>query len=191
MSEEELQGALQGLLYVCGDEGLVVKDAARVLEISEEEAAQHLHQLKDWMQTNMPGLQLKEFGSKFQMVTSEAAAPYIEKLADVPDKANLSQAALETLAIVAYNQPVTKAEIDDIRGVKSEKAVQTLVNKALIIDAGRAQTTGRPIIYQTTERFLEYFDIPSIKELPDLHDKSEDESADEADLFFDQLNEES
>ncbi|MDQ0299509.1 segregation and condensation protein B [Salibacterium salarium] len=189
MSEEELQGALQGLLYVCGDEGLVVHDAARVLGISEEETTQYLNQLKDWMQLNMPGLQLKNYGSKFQMVTSEEAAPYIEKLAEVPEKNNLSQAALETLAIIAYNQPVTKAEIDDIRGVKSEKAVQSLVNKALVIDAGRAQTPGRPIIYQTTERFLEYFNIPSIQELPDLHESIEEET-EEADLFFNQLDEE-
>ncbi|MFZ4452213.1 SMC-Scp complex subunit ScpB [Salibacterium aidingense] len=190
MNEEEHQHILQGLLYVCGDEGLSIQDAARVLDLSEEETVQQLNNLKEWVQSHLGGLQVKQFGSKYQLVTNEAVAPYIEKLAEVPHKAKLSQAALETLAIIAYNQPITRIEIDDIRGVKSEKAVQTLVNKALIKEAGRTQAPGRPIIYKTTERFLEYFNIASMEDLPDLQGSSgeEEPSGEEADLFFEELD---
>ncbi|MGY4690174.1 SMC-Scp complex subunit ScpB [Salibacterium sp. K-3] len=189
MNEEEYQHILQGLLYVCGDEGLEVQDAARVLDLPEKEAEEQLTLLQRSTEEVVPGLQVKRFDSRFQLVTAEKIAPYIEKLAEGPRQAKLSQAALETLAIIAYNQPITRIEIDDIRGVKSERAVQTLVHKALIKEGGRAQAPGRPIIYKTTERFLEHFNISSLEELPALQEATEEQEAEEADLFFKELDE--
>ncbi|SFL99197.1 SMC-Scp complex subunit ScpB [Salibacterium qingdaonense] len=190
MSEENYQHILQGLLYVCGDEGLELQDAAGVLDLTEQETKQQLLLLQQSMKDDVPGLQVQCFGTRFQLVTADSIAPYIEKLAEGPRQAKLSQAALETLAIISYNQPITRIEIDDIRGVKSERAVQTLIHKALVQESGRAQAPGRPILYKTTERFLEHFNISSLEELPALGAEPEEPSTEEADLFFKELEDE-
>ncbi|MFD2704377.1 SMC-Scp complex subunit ScpB [Salibacterium lacus] len=190
MNEENYQHILQGLLYVCGDEGLEIQDAAGVLDLTEQETEQQLLVLQQSMKEDTPALQVQRFGSRFQLVTADSIAPYIEKLAEGPRQAKLSQAALETLAIISYNQPITRIEIDDIRGVKSERAVQTLIHKALVQESGRAQAPGRPILYKTTERFLEHFNISSLEELPALGAEPEEPSTEEADLFFKELEEE-
>ncbi|WP_158735265.1 SMC-Scp complex subunit ScpB [Alteribacillus sp. YIM 98480] len=187
MEELEMQAVIEGLLYVCGDEGLKLEEAARTLGVSEQEAEKQLSVCKDRIQNNLLGLEVKINGNKYQLVTNEKTAPFIEALASVPERGKLSQASLETLAIIAYNQPITRTEIDDIRGVKSEKAIQTLINKVLITDSGRAQSIGRPKLYNTTDRFLEYFDLSSLDELPTLDDVEEHDVTEEADLFFDAL----
>ena len=101
----------------------------------------------------------------------------------------LSQAALETLAIIAYKQPITRVEIEEIRGVKTDKPLQTLMSKLLIKEAGRAEKAGRAILYGTTREFLFHFGLSSIKELPPLPDGSEDTEDEEADLFFEKFQE--
>ncbi|MFB4163494.1 SMC-Scp complex subunit ScpB [Alteribacillus sp. JSM 102045] len=187
MEELDIQAVIEALLYVCGDEGLMIEDVARTLHISEKDAEHQLHICQERMEQSMPGLAVKKTGNRFQLVTNEKVAPFIEELAKVPERGKLSQASLETLAIIAYNQPITRTEIDDIRGVKSEKAIQTLINKALITDAGRAQSTGRPILYKTTNRFLEYFNLASLNELPALDEPEDHRFTEEADLFFDNI----
>ncbi|MFB5661594.1 SMC-Scp complex subunit ScpB [Alteribacillus sp. HJP-4] len=188
MHDKEIEDILEALLYVCGDEGLSIQDAARVLELTEDDASNVLLSCKETAFNVNRGLQIKQAGDRFFFISHKKAAPYIEKLAEIPERSALSQAALETLSIVAYNQPVTRTEVDDIRGVKSERAMQTLLQKALIAEAGRAQKTGRPILYQTTNRFMEYFGISSLEELPELSTTDNEEKANDADLFFDSLS---
>ncbi|SDH09876.1 condensin subunit ScpB [Alteribacillus persepolensis] len=183
---KEQEAAIEGLLYVAGDQGITVKELANVLEVTEEEAMNALYRVQEKLHQCLDGLEIKQTGDTYQLVTVSDIASYIETYAHVPEKGKLSQAALETLAIIAYNQPITRIEIDDIRGVKSEKSVQTLMNKALITESGRAQSIGRPKLYQTTNRFLEHFGLSSLEELPELKE-NDSASTKEADLFFDRL----
>jgi segregation and condensation protein B len=126
----------------------------------------------------------------FQLTTKKEHAIYLKKLVEAPVNASLSQAALETLAIIAYRQPITRTEIEEIRGVKSERPIQTLISKILIKEVGRAEGTGRAILYGTSKEFLEYFGLKSIDELPPLPDKiNEEYEQEEADLFFEKFNE--
>jgi segregation and condensation protein B len=115
-------------------------------------------------------MQIVEWAGSFQMTTLPEHVSYFQKLAISPTRASLSQAALETLSIVAYRQPVTRADIEEIRGVNVDRAVHTLVAKGLIQDIGRADLIGRPILYGTTKQFLDYFGLGSIRELPDSSD---------------------
>ncbi|WP_240377674.1 SMC-Scp complex subunit ScpB [Bacillus piscicola] len=187
MKGEEIQAILLGLLYVRGDEGIEVKEAADILETSESEADAQLTNCQAYVETRVPGLQIHKAADKYRLVTDKTIAPYLAKLTESPVRSKLSQAALETLAIIAYNQPIGRAEIDDIRGVKSEKAIQTLANKKLISEAGRAASIGRPILYQTTVHFLEAFHVTSLEELPPLSEDATEESALEAEQFFQSL----
>jgi segregation and condensation protein B len=126
----------------------------------------------------------------FQLATKKENAAYLKKLVDSPHTSALSQAALETLAIIAYKQPITRAEVEDIRGVKTERPLHTLMAKVLIKEVGRAEGTGRAILYGTTKEFLDYFGLKNLKELPQLPEKVEEEYVQaEADLFFEKFQE--
>jgi segregation and condensation protein B len=126
----------------------------------------------------------------YQLATKKEHAEYLKRLVESPGTSHLSQAALETLAIIAYKQPITRVEIEEIRGVKTERPIQTLSARALIKEVGRAEGTGRAFLYGTTKEFLDYFGLQSIDELPPLPEKIEDEGTeDEADLFFEKFQE--
>jgi segregation and condensation protein B len=112
------------------------------------------------------GIQITKVAQIYQLTTLPEHAPYLEKLAQAPTRSQLSRAAIETLAIIAYRQPVTRMEIEEIRGVKSDRTVQVLQRKGLVREVGRAEGAGRPILYGTTKEFLEYFGLNHIAELP-------------------------
>ncbi|WP_409270519.1 SMC-Scp complex subunit ScpB [Neobacillus sp. SCS-31] len=177
---------LESLLFAAGDEGLSIRQIAEVLEVDEGRAAQIVDELKENLENDSErGLIIILLAGTVQLGTKKENAPYLKKLVDVPGSASLSQAALETLAIIAYKQPITRAEIEEIRGVKTERPLQTLMSKALIKEAGRAEGSGRPYLYGTTKEFLDYFGLKNLDELPPLPDKNEDEFIqEEADLFF-------
>ena len=121
----------------------------------------------------------------YQLVTKKEYSPYLKKLVDSPHTSTLSQAALETLAIIAYKQPITRMEIEEIRGVKTERPLHTLVGKALIKEVGRVEGAGRAYLYGTTKEFLDYFGLKNIEDLPPLPDQMEEDYVqEEADLFF-------
>ena len=190
MEMSEYKAIVEGLLFAAGDEGLSLQQIAAVLEIEEEQARAIIHMLKDEYEQQKRGIQLIELAGVFQLATKKEHAPYLKKLVESPGSASLSQAALETLAIIAYRQPITRAEIEEIRGVKSDKPIQTLIAKALIKEVGRAEGTGRPILYGTTKEFLDYFGLKSLEELPALPEKPEEEYIqEEADLFFEKFRE--
>jgi segregation and condensation protein B len=181
---------LESLLFAAGDEGLTLKQIADVLEIEEYEAMDIVNDLKQEYETNeQRGLQLIEWANTFQLATKKEHAPYLKKLVETGRPQSLSQAALETLAIVAYKQPITKAEIEEIRGVQTERPIQTLTSKGLIKEVGRKESPGRPILYGTTNEFLDYFGLKDLNELPPLRQPEEEEYQQEADLFFEKFQE--
>lgn len=186
------KGILESLLFAAGDEGLSSKQIAAVLEIEEQKAIEIIEDLKhDYDQVHDRGITIVILAGTYQLATKKSNAQYLKKLVDSPNTSTLSQAALETLAIVAYKQPITRTEIEEIRGVKTERPLHTLTAKALIKEVGRAEGTGRAYLYGTTKEFLDYFGLRSIDELPALPDKVQEDDfvQEEADLFFEKFQE--
>lgn len=182
---------LESLLFAAGDEGLSLKQIAEVLEVDDLHASEIIENLKQEYESNENrGIMIVQLAGTFQLATKKDNADYLKKLVDSPHTSTLSQAALETLAIIAYKQPITRAEIEEIRGVKTERPLNTLTAKALIKEVGRAEGTGRAILYGTTKEFLDYFGLKNLNELPPLPEKVEDEFVqEEADLFFEKFQE--
>ncbi|AMA74748.1 MULTISPECIES: SMC-Scp complex subunit ScpB [Aneurinibacillus] len=166
MDIERLKAIVEGLLFVAGDEGIEAKQLASILDLEIHEVVALMDEMKKDYKEQNRGLQIVEIAQAYQFTTRPEFAEYFEKLAHTPSHATLSQAALETLAIIAYKQPITRLELEEIRGVKCESAINRLTSKNLIKEVGRADTIGRPILYGTTKEFLEYFGLRSLDELP-------------------------
>ncbi|ASS91788.1 MAG: SMC-Scp complex subunit ScpB [Bacillaceae bacterium] len=186
----EWKSILEGLLFAAGDEGLSIKQLTSVLEIDEATVLSIIEDLKEEYQKKERGIDLVEVAGVYQLTTKKEHAPYLKRLMETPMNQSLSQAALETLAIIAYKQPITRIEIEEIRGVKSERPIRTLLAKGLIQEVGREEGVGRAILYGTTKEFLEYFGLKTIEELPSLTEIENEEHfiQEEADLFFEKLN---
>ncbi|WP_088072193.1 SMC-Scp complex subunit ScpB [Gottfriedia luciferensis] len=186
-----LMGVLEGLLFVAGDEGISIVELSETLELNQTEVLELIESLKKEYESPNRGLQLRILANRYKLTSKREHGEFFKKLVESPSNSSLSQAALETLAIVAYQQPITRTEIEDIRGVKTEKPIQTLVSKYLIKEVGRAEGTGRAILYGTTTEFLDYFGLKNIKELPPLpQDLKMEEVEEEADLFFSKFEKE-
>ncbi|SEM86716.1 segregation and condensation protein B [Mesobacillus persicus] len=185
------KGILESVLFAAGDEGLSLKQIASVLEVDEIKAQEIVDAMQhEYENAENRGIMLVQIAGVFQLVTKKEHADYLKRLVESPGTANLSQAALETLAIIAYKQPITRVEIEEIRGVKTERPLQTLASRALIKEVGRAEGAGRAYLYGTTKEFLDYFGLKNIAELPPLPEQMEDEEVqDEADLFFEKFKE--
>jgi segregation and condensation protein B len=182
---------VESLLFAAGDEGLSLKQLAEVLEVEEFHATELIEGLsREYLQDNKRGIMIVALAGTYQLATKKQNASYLKKLVDSPHTTTLSQAALETLAIIAYKQPITRTEIEEIRGVKTERPLHTLMSKALIKEVGRAEGTGRAYLYGTSKEFLDYFGLKSIEELPLLPEKVDDDYIqEEADLFFEKFQE--
>ncbi|MEC0243378.1 SMC-Scp complex subunit ScpB [Paenibacillus dokdonensis] len=189
MDFPKLKSIIEGLLFLSGDEGLTVKQIAEIVDHRAELVADALTEMKEDFEQQQRGIQVLQIAGSYQLTTLGDHAAYYEKLAYSPSRSSLSQAALETLAIVAYRQPITRVEIEEIRGVKSERAIQTLVHKDLIEEIGRAEAIGRPILYGTTKSFLDYFGLPSLQALPEpqLFESTEN-LEEETQLLFEKLD---
>ncbi|WP_210365592.1 SMC-Scp complex subunit ScpB [Bacillus sp. REN3] len=185
------KGILESLLFAAGDEGLSLKQIASVLEVEEAKADEIVDELRqEYEKDENRGIAIIQLADVYQLATKKDHAVYLKRLVESPGTAHLSQAALETLAIIAYKQPITRAEIEEIRGVKTERPLHTLASRALIKEVGRAEGTGRAYLYGTTKEFLDYFGLKNIKELPPLPEKiDEDDLEDDADLFFEKFQE--
>lgn len=163
---DEAKGIIEGLLFVT-NEPLTVKGIAEIIG-REEETVQHLlREIKAECERERRGFCLLEIAGGYSFATRTEHAAYIEKLVQ-PRLNALSQASLETLAIIAYRQPITRSEIDEIRGVKSDSAVSTILERGLIQEVGRREGPGRPILYGTTPAFLKYFGLKTLDDLPEL-----------------------
>ncbi len=167
MDQAHIEAIVEAILFVAG-EPVGVSDLAHALNLTVAELSPVLDHLRDEYDRGARGVKLNRFGSSVQLSTRPDYAPYIERLLQPVQKQSLSQAVMETLSIVAYRQPVTKSEIEAVRGVKCDYSVQSLMNKGLIQEVGRRETLGRPIEYGTTEAFLSHFGIESLDDLPQL-----------------------
>ena len=162
-SKKSMKSALESMLFVWG-QPLDVKAAADVLNADRQEVYDCFRELQG------RGIVIREVNQSFQFVTREENADYIERLCTPVKVRKLSQSALEVLAIVAYKQPVTKGEIEAIRGIKCDRVMDGLIRKDLVCEKGRSDSVGRPILYGTTDTFLENFGFSSLKELPPIDD---------------------
>lgn len=173
MSEKEearggsLKGRIEAILFVAG-EAVSVKDMAKALAVGEKELKAALDTMGSEYDYEQRGFMLKRFGDKVQLATRPLYSEDVLRLLQPVQQQSLSQAAMETLAVVAYKQPVTRAEVEQIRGVKCDYSLQSLTAKGLIQEAGRKDTIGRPILYATTDTFLSHFGLATLEDLPPL-----------------------
>ena len=166
-SKKTIKSAFESMMYIWG-EPLDVKDAADIFNISREDAEKYFLELQQEYEQEGRGIVIRQINKSFQFVTRPENAEYIERLCTPVKIKRLSQSALEVLAIIAYRQPVTKGEIDAIRGVKSDRVIDGLMKKNLVMVTGKSNGIGRPLLYGTTEEFLKNFGFTSIKDLPDI-----------------------
>lgn len=171
----DLKAVLEGLLFVSGEDGMTKEKVISILEISSEEFEELMVRLIEDYSSNGRGITIGKFGDKYKLITKKEHSSYYKKLVDDEISENLSRSALETLAIVAYNQPITRVMIDEIRGVSTSHIVRKLVFKNLIKEVGRSELPGRPILYGVTDQFLDYFGLTSIDDLPKIEMTSEEE----------------
>jgi len=177
----DLVGILEGLLFVVGEEGLTKDRIIDILEIDEEKLEELINKLKEEYNLSTRGLNVEVLGNHLKLTTKKEHKEYYEKLVEIENDGLLSQACLETLAIIAYNAPITRVEVDEIRGIGSSHIIRKLLIKNLIKSLGKSDAPGRPILYGVTDEFLDYFGLSSIDELPELEEIELDDS--EKDLF--------
>ena len=176
-----MKGIIEGLLYVQGDQGLTVEQVSDILEISPDKAKELILSLKQDYIDQDRGLRINYLGNSFKLTTKEEHKEYYKKLLENPMNNVLSNSALETLAIVAYNEPITRGEIDEMRGVDSTYVLRRLLARGLIKEGGRSEKPGHPILHKITDQFLDYFGLSSKDDLPKIELlESENE---EKDLF--------
>ncbi|HEY8892459.1 MAG TPA: SMC-Scp complex subunit ScpB [Clostridium sp.] len=172
---------IESLLFVAG-ESLKLNEMASILECSTNFTRELLNELRLKYEEESRGIRILVTNNEYQFVTKSCNSEYVQKLLKTNIRQSLSQASLETLAIIAYKQPITRVEIEMIRGVKSDRAVYTLSEKKLIKESGRKNVPGRPIIYVTTDEFLKHFDFHSLDEMPHLEDVNKDNLRPNTDL---------
>ncbi len=182
------EAILEGLLFVVGDEGLTLEQITQILEISEEEAKETLANLRKEYQSENRGIRIHFLGNTFKLTTKEEHREYYQKLIENPYSNTISNAALETLAIIAYNEPITRIAVDEIRGVGSSQMIRNLVAKGFVKECGKADLPGKPLLYKTTNDFLDYFGLASMEDLPKL--EALEEIDHEVDLFHSKYQEE-
>ncbi len=165
MEKSELRGAIEAILFVAGEP--VEEEALRMaLEVTPEEIEEALYELSGGYDFERRGIRLLRFGRSVQLSTRSDYAAYVERLLQPIQRQNLSQAAMETLAVIAYRQPATRGDVEAVRGVKCDYSVQSLLNKGLICEAGKRDTLGRPTLFVTTDTFLRHFGISTLDDLP-------------------------
>lgn len=177
-------GILEGILFVVGDEGINLTNLCEIMNIKESEAKDLLLELKKSYENDNRGLRISYLGDAFKLTTKEEHKEYYQKLVETPEANELSPASLEVLAIIAYNQPLTRVEIDEMRGVSSAHIIRRLVAKGLIKESGKSKLPGRPNLYRTTREFLDAFGLSSLNELPVLDENIDNNDIDnETELF--------
>ena len=165
MEREKAAAIVEAILFVAG-EPVALGDLARALELGELETMAAVEALERDLEGR--GIALKRCGDHVRLETRAVYAPYVERLLQPVQRQSLSQAALETLAVIAYRQPATRGEVEQVRGVKCDYSIQSLLSKGLIREVGRKEALGRPILYGTTDRFLEHFGLSDLRDLPPL-----------------------
>jgi len=181
VERDEILSVIEGMLFLSGDEGLTVKQVSSVLQLSKKEATEYIDELIQIVnERKVKGIELVSFGGVFKFVTLSKHHEYYQRMVEQNEN-TLSNAALETLAIIAYNQPITRVRIEEIRGVGCDAMIRKLVAKALIKEVGREDTPGKPILYGVTDEFMDAFSLTTLDELPELKEMKED--FDQEDIF--------
>lgn len=188
MKTDKIRNAIEAILFASGS-SVEPSRIATALEITVKEAEKQLEKLKNEYEKADRGITIIRLKESYQMVSVKEYAPEIRKVMDLKRNTPLSQAALEVLAVIAYNQPVTKSFVEQIRGVDCSGVIGSLTAKDLIEEKGRLELPGRPLIYGTTENFLRCFNISSIEELPPLPEDDKAEDNDEEKPQFDENEE--
>ena len=181
MEDNNKVGVLEGLLFVVGDDGLSLNQIMEILEVEKDEAYKLINELESRYEDKNSGLHIHFLGDTFKLTTKKEHREYYEKLLFNEESNSLSNSALETLAIIAYNEPVTRIQVDEIRGVQSGQLIRKLVAKGLVKEDGRSPLPGRPILYKTTNEFLDYFGLSNISELPKIEQEEIEDT--EVDLY--------
>ncbi len=181
-----LSGRIEAILFVAG-EPVRIEELAKALNVTVRAVENEVTKLRDEYDFHQRGFTLKRFGHQVQLATRALYATDVVHLLQPVQKQSLSQAAMETLAVVAYKQPVTRAEVEQVRGVKCDYSIQSLVNKELIMEVGRKDTLGRPILYGTTENFLSHFGLTTLEDLPPMPEVSQPEKPEEPDFDVPEL----
>lgn len=162
------EAILEGLLFVVGDEGLTLDNICEIMLIDKSEAQELLKKLREEYNKDNRGIRISFIGESFKLTTKQEHKEYYQKLITTRGSNTLSQAALETLAIIAYNQPITRMEVDELRGISSINMIRKLMAKDLVKISGKSSLPGKPNLYRTTSEFLDYFGLATLGDLPDL-----------------------
>lgn len=170
-----IEAIVEGLLYMVGDDGLKVEQLASVIDKSIEDSEAILNSIQSKYSNENFGFELVNYGKTYKFITKQEVAPYIQALFHTSKPNTLSQSALETLAIIAYKQPITRVEIEELRGVGADMMLRKLQARNLIREAGRSDAPGKPILYEVTEEFMDSFKLYTLNELPDLPEFNSDE----------------
>ena len=178
-----LKSVTEGILFVIGDEGITLKELSDTLGVSESEVKEILSNLRHDYESNERGLRISFLGNTFKLTTKSEHKMYYEKLVTDSKTFTLSNASLEVLAIIAYNEPITRVKIDEIRGVSSSQIVRKLLARGFIKECGKDNSIGKPNLYKTTNEFLDYFGLATKEDLPKLDIKDSPVDNSEVELY--------
>ena len=178
-----LEAVIEGLLFVIGEDGLTLEQIVEITGKSLDDVKDALTSLREQYESEKRGIRIHFLGNSFKLTTKKEHKEYYQKLIEIPGTSSLSQAALETLAIIAYNEPITRIEVDEIRGISSSQMIRKLVAKNFVKEVGRSSLPGRPILYKTTSEFLDYFGLATIEDLPKVEQLNELNKNDGIDLY--------
>lgn len=179
-----IEAIVEGLLYIVGDDGVRVDQLAAVIDKSLEDTQVILDNIQRKYASEIYGIELVGYGKNYKFISKASVFPYAQELFHTAKPNTLSQSALETLAIIAYKQPITRIEIEELRGVGADMMLRKLQARNLIREAGRSDAPGKPILYEVTEEFMDSFKLYTLNELPDLPEFSTDEEENkEKELF--------
>lgn len=184
------KAVVEGLLFVSGEDGLTLDEICNIIEKEKEETSNIIKELYNDYENSERGMHIEFLGNRFKFTTKSEHKEFYKKLVKEEENSILSQSALETLAIIAYNGPITRIDIDEIRGVNSSYVVRKLLLKGLIEEVGRSDSAGKPRIYNITSKFLDHFGLGSIDELPEINIEATDKSDEELNLFNSKYKEE-
>lgn len=173
---DNIEAIIEGLLYVVGEDGIKASMLSEVIEKSLEDTKVYLDNIENKYKSEIYGIELVNYGGVYKFLSKKSVYPYATKLFETAKSSSLSQSALETLAIIAYKQPVTRVEIEELRGVGSDMMLRKLLSRNLIKEAGRSEAPGRPILYEVTNEFMDSFKLYSLEELPELPDFNNNEN---------------
>lgn len=181
-NDQRLTSILEGLLFLCGDDGLTVEQASKAMDIKEDKVEELFDALQKYYTDDSRGFEIERYGKTYRFLSKAFVHETAKKLFSLDKISKLSNAALETLAIIAYKQPITRVEIEEIRGVGADVMIRKLEARGLIKEDGRSEAPGRPFLYSVTDEFMDAFKLLSLDELPDLPEFNQEESNSD-DLF--------